>query len=232
MSAEVAGIDLATLEEPIHDALTVFQDISDNRIVFNLAEAPTLSLTPEKPNAARSATTVKHLGEAAGTLYVIAFAPFDGTGDENTYSRDKITFPYPLSPEAKLIPRAKRGVASEINLPLVSQFAEIKDAHQAIFAGNLDLMGVDEAFTLKRIGRLGQEADFFIKALQNGVTAEPTPRLTTGYNSRWDKRFGDPHAVYNPYPNVVQVAAFLAITDELAEIHDSMIAELDAVPGC
>lgn len=229
MTKEVAGIDLKTFQEPIHDALKTFQEISDERVVFDLDEASKLGLTPEKPNSARSVTAVSHLGEAVGNLYVIAFGPHDGTGDESTHSLYGIgDIPKRLPREPKIVPRAKTGTHSEICLPLVSQMRGSRIFDPVMFAMNLDVIGFDDAYNLKQIGTLndGYSAKF-VDTLMFNWGVEPYARLTTGYD-REAKRFGDPHAIYNGYGNVVQVAGFLAISDEIADNHASAAYDLKA----
>lgn len=229
MTKEVAGIDLTTFEEPIREALQHYENVSGT-LEFNLDAAPKLELTPDKPNSARSATVVKHLGETMGTLYVIAFAPKDGTGDEKTYSVNQILGkPKWLPLEPKAMPRSKAGIHSEIHLPLASQFAEIKTDEPTLFAGNLSLIGIDQRWHLRLIGELGQGPTLFTNALEFARPAlEPVIRLTAGTNETLDHRIGDPHAVYNDHPQVVQVAGFLAVTDEMAPKHGSLAEELGA----
>ena len=232
MTKEVAGIDLRTLEMPIHDALEMFQEISNQRIVFDLDNAPTLELTPDKPNSARSTTEVSHRGETIGKMSVIAFAPYDGTGDESAYSVHDVTsaprYVLPISP--KIVPRSKTGIYSEIHLPLTGQFTALPDRDPVLFAGHLDVLGFDNRYRLITIGRLGQGLTDFVNALESGSPATPTARLTTGYDRRGE-RFGDPHSVYNGSPVALQVCAFLAIRSEMADEHKSIVDELKAVPA-
>lgn len=84
--SDIRGVPLRKFEEPIRTALAFYSDISDGRVTFDIDQAAQLTPTPEKPYSARSATTVKFMGETATKLYVIAFAPQEGSGDESTYS--------------------------------------------------------------------------------------------------------------------------------------------------
>ncbi|MEI6850544.1 MAG: hypothetical protein WCK26_01090, partial [Candidatus Saccharibacteria bacterium] len=80
MSNEVKGVKLSNFEEPIRYALQTYSEIALGKVAFDIDTASKLELTPDKPNSARSISNVIHLGEVATKLYIIAFAPDDGTG--------------------------------------------------------------------------------------------------------------------------------------------------------
>src|SRR5579862_9109029 len=111
--SEVAGINLKNLEEPIRGALTAYEEESGGQLLFDLDAASILTLTPDKPNSARSRSVVQFRRKTIGDLYVIAFKPGDGTGDEKSYSLDQLVTPVDLPQEAKVVPRDKTGVATE-----------------------------------------------------------------------------------------------------------------------
>jgi hypothetical protein len=228
MTREVAGVNLTTFEEPIHDALAAYQALTDGRVAFDLDNAPKLELTPEKPSSARSATAVTHLGETAGTLFVIAFAPFDGTGDESAIFKSQVrAWPEWLgSVKPKVIPRSKARIHSEIQLPLLSQYKDMV-GDPALFANHLCLMGITNWGRLYQMGQLGQSLRDFMNAQQSGLRLEPEARYTTTTDERYG-RIGDPHAVYNHLSNSVQVAGFVAISDEMAPKHGNLGTELQA----
>lgn len=215
--SEISGIKLKSLETPIHDALAKYQDQTGGALAFELDKAGILIPTPEKPNSARSTTEVTHNGEKVGDLYVIAFKPQDGTGDENTFGLDNLIVPlrYPKLP--KIVPRSKAGTHQEAHMALVSQYIDDVHADQELFGGAYDLIGLDGRF-IRKIGELGHAVSLEPEDLT------PITTLTVGYRPN-GKRFGDPHAVYNPR-ETVQVAGFLAISDEEYEKHPDILAGL------
>lgn len=227
MSKEVAGVALEALRTPVHDALRAYQALSDGSLQFDLDTAPDLELTPDKPNSARSVTDVQHLGETMGKLYVIAFAPHDGTGDESTYSLDGVYPDKGLPRHSKIVPRSKQGIDSELHFALAGQFTGI-EGDPVPFAGNLDIIGFKDDGYIGAIGRAGLGLHAFVNALESGRAVEPTVSLTVGKDYVHEQRAGDPHAIYNAFGAVLQVAGFLAITDEMAAQHGSLVDELGA----
>lgn len=228
MSKEVAGVALEDLRTPIHDALRTYQTLSDGSLQFDLDSAPNLELTPDKPNSARSATDVQHLGETVGKLYVIAFAPYDGTGDESTYSLEGVYLAKGLPQAIKVVPRSKRGIDSELHFALAGQFTETQ-GDPVPLVGHLDILGFQDDGYVGAIGRAGLGLHAFVNALESGrTTEEPVVSLTVGKDYVHEQRTGDPHAIYNSFAGVMQVAGFLAITDEMAARHGSLVDELGA----
>jgi len=226
MSKEVAGVALSDLTTPIHDALTTYQDLSNGSLQFELDVASVVELTPEKPNSARSVSTVQHLGETIGKLRVIAFAPNDGTGDESTYSLEGVYPERGLPAHSKIVPRSKTGIDSELHFTLAGKFKDIA-GDPVPFAGHLDVIGFRNDGYIGSIGSVGLGMNAFVNALELGNPAEPTVSLTVGKDFLGE-RSGDPHAIYNSFGEVVQVAGFLAITDEMSEKHGVIVDELGA----
>ncbi len=215
---------VASLEETIRYGLQGYSDLSEGKVEFDLDAASKLGLTPDKPNSARSVTTVKYLGEAVATLYVIAFAPEDGTGDESYQKLEKIdTGDYPHA--TKVIGRNKASTHSEAHLTLLTQQIEDADAEPIAFAGSLDLL--DGRFgKVKKLANLGQDQESYDATLQGESQATPRSTLTAGYHraldwkegsgmmwSYWRQRFGEVHAVYNPHEEL-QVCGFIGIPAE------------------
>lgn len=225
--SQISGIELATIAEPIRPALQKYSEQTDGAVTFDIDAAAVLELTPDKPNSARSATPVRHLGEIAGTLYVIVFDMEDGTGDEKTFKLQDSMLGgnYPL--ESKIVPRSKAGIHSEAHLAIASLYP-YSDEDPVMFANNLDLVTLTDQHRLRQLGYLGQSLYDLSKASVSGTELDPTVTLTTGYSSESGERFGDPHAVYNKRLTV-QVAAFLAVTDEMAAEHGQMLQSLGAV---
>lgn len=226
--ARVASVPVRSFGDPVREALSNFQRRSNDAVLFDLEEAADFVLTPEKPNAARSISTVKHLGEAVGTLYVIAFAPYDGTGDENSRTLRDISVPVHYPPHPKVVPRDKTGVHSEMYLPIFGQHARAS-ADPALHAGQLDALGLQaDGMTIAPVLHLGQTQAAFMRAIDSGAEVwRPEIQFTVGYQG--DKRYGDPHAIYNNY-QVLQVAGFLAISQEAPEAHRAIANELQAQP--
>ena len=221
MSAEVVGVPVASLEETIRFGLQGYSEVSDGKVEFDLDAAGKLELTPDKPNSARSATTVMYLGEAAATFYVIAFAPEDGTGDESHQELvDVDTGEYPHA--TKVIGRNKYLTHSEAHLTILTRQIEDVDAEPIAFAGNLDLL--DGRFgKVEKLAELGQED--YQSVVEGKSFAFPRSTLTVGYKgalkwkegdgmwSYWRQRFGEVHAVYNPHEEL-QVCGFIGIPAE------------------
>lgn len=235
---EVAGIPLRDLKEATHVALDMYQHISNGEVQFDMRQAVQLELTPDKPNSARSDTPVKHLGEVAGTLFVIAFAPDDGTGDYNSFPAGTLnTGKYPV--DSKYSPRKKAGAHSEAHISLVSKLVDAPAQDPELFAGHLDVLGVvtnPMGGTITRLGHVGQDAQAYKRTMEQALPARPNVTLTTGYRGvldtiegRTGDRFGDPHAILNNTPNTVQVAGFIAISPEMASRHLDALRSLGAV---
>ncbi len=217
----VAGVPIRDLEMPIREALSVYQEISDGQVSFDDKRAARLGLTPEKPNSARSETDFEYRGSVVGKLFVIAFAPGDGTGDESAYGLDNLmTDGLPQQP--KIVPRSKAKVHSEGHLAIVSHETDTDRIDPLMFAGSLALLGIEEVTGDTRdevieIARIGQPLDQF-RDLAWGINPSayvgmrPTVTFTTGYDKAGE-RFGDPHAVYND-TDILQIAAFLSVREE------------------
>jgi hypothetical protein len=223
---ETAGIELAKLEEPIHEALQTYSSLTEGQLEFDLDSAAKLVATPDKSTSARSQTAVKYLGERIGDLFVIAFKPQDGTGDEKTYRLDNLVSTGRYPREAKIVPRSKKGIYSEGHLAIVRQQLDDIHADPELFAGTYDLIGL-QGNLINKIGELGHSATVQVDDMT------PLTTLTTGYRPRPDiptlvsERFGDPHAVYSSDKSSLQVAGFLAITDEVYKAHPDIMAGLN-----
>jgi hypothetical protein len=221
--SHVTGVPLEHFEEPIRVALTYYAERSEGRVAFDVDAAARLECTPNKPNAARSATTVRHLGESAGQLFVIAFAPGDGTGDESARTLASLnTNVYPRTP--RVVPRDKSAVHSEAHLTLASFHADAPQTEPQLFAGNQQLLGLDGT-TVVKLSELGQDAAHFQAIMAGERSGPPIATYTTGFDH--DKRFGDPHAVYNAHPEFVQVCGFIALSPENAPAHLPIFHDLE-----
>jgi hypothetical protein len=233
MAHEVAGVPLTTFEDPIYRALTRYSEITDGRVLFGFLErAVKLEPTPDKPYSARSSVPVYHENEEMGTLYTIAFAPHDATGDDKTFKdADIATSRFPREP--KYSPRSKAAAHAEVHLAIASQTMESQN-DPVMFTGHLSLIGVVGGNHVIEAGYIGQESHTFASAMRNRQPQYPRATLTTGYRGEMDnlgdpgERFGDPHALLNWFQGVVQVAGFIAISPEAAAAHLDAFRELKA----
>jgi hypothetical protein len=222
------GLHLEAIHDPIRWALSEYSGRADGKVSFDVDVATDMEWTPEKPNSARSSSTVKHLGEEAATLTIIAFDHEDATGGGTYKMTDRMhvgTYPR----DDKVTPRSKGALHSEAHLTIASFFGGHHGEGPVMFAGNMDLVGFKDE-TQTKIGLLaflGQDPYNFTQATFSETDALPTVTLTTGYNEAGE-RFGDPHAVFNATP-LIQVCGFIGITNEMAEEHSSMLDHLGAV---
>lgn len=214
-----------------------------------------LSLTPDKPYTARAVVDVimshNNTKKKIGDLYVLLFAPGDGTGNENYYKMDKGTFgqsarvvstnssldipaEYRFSekPE-RVLPRNKlaEGVLCEAFLPICS----VEGRMLYPYTVSLEQITVDNIThpnVLVPGLKMGVSVERFRPNLCQALLPPPKPQiqLTCGYR-RNGERFGDPHATfYNPKlaegaPNLMQVAGFLSVEDKdnpLCQVLDSV----------
>ena len=176
MSKEVAGVPLKVFKDPILAALERYAALTDGRISFNpkeLRAATNLGLTSDKPNSARSTLAVHHLGEVAGTLVVIAFAPHDGTGDEKTHRLSELNVSrrplWPYGP--KTVPRSKAGIHSEAHLTIATIGSERPQATPDMYSGNLDVLGLVDGNRIEHVADVGHEALRFM-AMAQGIVGE------------------------------------------------------------
>lgn len=225
--SEISGVKLDDLQEPIRQALSAYEEESDG-LEFDLETAGILTATPDKPNSARSRSAVHFKRKNIGDLYVIAFKPGDGTGDEKTHSLEGLITPAGLPKEAKIVPRSKAGIAEEAHLALFRHRLEDVHADPELFGGTFDLISLAGNLIYKA-GELGHP----IEVAESEMT--PTTTYTVGtraHNTQIDwagERFGDPHAVYSPHEGLLQVAGFLAIYDEVFKSHPEILASLHPV---
>ncbi len=187
----------------------------------------TLQSTPDKTTTARAIVDVFYNGVKVGDLYVILFAPGDGTGKAGDYSLDQFTnlpseYRFETKPE-RVLPRnkLKEGVLLEACFP----FATVEGSSLFRYLVSLEQVTVDDAISptsLMKGLRVGKDEKNYTYILRKNVldyepsTYQVPTYLTCGY-CRNGQRFGDPHATfYNPklaegHPNRMQVAGFLSV---------------------
>ncbi len=207
---------------------------------ITFAGEPALTLTPEKPNTARAVLDVLYGSEDAGNkvgeLYVILFAPGDGTGKAGDYRLGDLAIPQEYrhveKPE-RVLPRHKKaeGVLIEGFFPLAS----VEGAREFPHLVSLEELTVGHpggrTHLVKGIS-LGVPPTKYLPMVSLRRALSPTISLTCGYR-RTGERFGDPHATYfNPktaegHPSLMQLAAFAAVetTDNpLGDVLDRIAA--------
>lgn len=220
---EIMGVPLSRLEDPIHSAVSIYQrTVADNVLIFDADKACRLTLTPDKPNSARSESDVYFRRQLLGTLFVIAFKPGDGTGSEVTHKLGDLRVEPPYPRETKVVPRSKEGVHSEAHLTILRYGLENAHAYPELFQGTLDELTLDGGI-VRKTHEVGQAID------ENIIV--PVATLTTGYRNRAGypngERFGDPHAIYNSIRDYLQVCAFLAISDEIHKMYSDALNALN-----
>ncbi len=237
--SDIRGVSLDRMVEPIRTALAGYAETTKGAVDFDITRAAKLSLTPEKPYSARSASPVRYLGEIASTLFVIVFAPDEGSGDTFTDSAAAkrtgltgIPTAYGLKDQG-IAPRSKNTSYAEIYLPLVS-FPIDRATDPKMYAGQLSLYGIDPNIPdphIRELAKLGQARK--LTGLQPDY---PRTTLTVGYHGdlgdnivssqKEGLRFGDPHAIYDHLDGYIQVCAFLAIESSMAKQHRSLLNAL------
>ena len=219
---KIAGIPLETFIDPVRTALRGYERESEGLLKFDEDQAAQLVPTPDKPNSARSATDFRYWGETIGKLFVIAFKPDDGSGDESGYKLDDLVIDSAYPRTTRVVPRDKTGTNSEGHLTIVRHKIEDPHADPELFAGTFDLLGLDGR-TIRKIGELGQLSTVSVAGLK------PLTTLTVGHRTGADgrpERFGDPHAVYSSAPDAVQVCAFMGISEEMYQKYGDILSLL------
>jgi hypothetical protein len=205
MGFAIGNVTSLDARDQIELAVMAYTEISNGALQFvDLRSATELRPTPDKPNAARSETTVR-LGDQAVKFFFIAFEPGNGTGDESARRLDQlITGAYPRI--TGVVPRDKAAAECELHLT-VATFDHRGRARP--FAGCLDLVGLNlEEAGLIRLGSLGQAPEDFSRILSAVEIGDPSATFTVWRSG--EAAFGDQHAVYNA-TRVVQICGFLAI---------------------
>jgi len=203
--------DLTEFRAPLEDSLIDYEPELGG---IEFQDFPDLTLTPDKPNSARTVVPVTYAGSKVGDLYVIVFDYQDGTGDQSSYKLDDVVIPSEFQvgtmPE-RVIPRAKTGVVAEAFFPL---FSRCPQGRVVPFAASLTELMLDEQNQVFPAFQLGQNLSAYAQAIRSNAQVSPVIEATTGTDV-CGQRFGDPHAVYcaRPVEDFVQVVGFLSCTD-------------------
>jgi hypothetical protein len=235
MAKEIMGIPLEVYASQVISALNDIEANSDGRLVFeDISQAADLDLTPEAPYSAKKSTQVRHLGETVGSFVVIVFSPEDGTGNDSTFSLNEVEISRPYHRRTSVLPRSKAAVHTEIHVPISSHVVDSPNMDPGYLCGNLDVLGFkpDNPRLVAKVGELGQHNSIFLKS--KGIGCTPANKATVGFRNietgelaLSGARFGDPHAIYNPWLDRVQVCGFLAVTPDLASRHISILDTLN-----
>jgi hypothetical protein len=237
MSKKVAGLPLANFEDPVREVLKGYQQRAYRDLEFDLDTAASLTRTPEETTSARSTSQVKLAGKAVADLHVVAFAPGDGTGNEDDFKLfDLLTDTLPRQP--KIVPRLKPGIRHEACLPIASFHADRPAAEPVMLAGSLLLLGLKQSLlnsdSVEHLGFLGSPPQDYqrqmsgMREYRSSVNYTVTDRLRYAGEEEIVERLGDPHAVYNPYPEFVQVCGFIAVSESASPHDDDMLRALGA----
>ncbi len=219
--------NLNTISGALIDPLARYEDLFPGNVSLALQE-PLLPIAG-KNYSARGEVRVRLDGNEAGTMYVVAFRPGDGTGVA-TEAYQFLEIPLNLcngQNKDGLVPRSKKGTLLEAFFPL----ATIRDERAIQYVACLEELTVDDVAVptkIKKAWTLGDDKTAYRSYLRGRpVDHGPRIQLTTGH-MRDGSRFGDPHAVHynhNLCDAVIQVVGFLAVTKEnvgLAPILDRL----------
>lgn len=204
---DVNNLDLRILRRPLEEALSAYE----THPAIKFQDFPDLTLTPDKPNSARTIIPVICEHAKLGDLYVIVFVKGDGTGDSKTYKLDELIIPpefQHIEKPERVIPRAKTGIIYEGFFPL---FSMTPKGYIAMFASSLDELGIVNK-TITPLWRLGQNDSDYSKELHGKESANPQVYFTVGKSSNRN-RVGDPHSIYynRNIEDALQVVGFLGI---------------------
>src|SRR3989344_5113766 len=212
MKAE--DLNLKAMRGPAEEALREYERMLDG---VRFGNFPDFSLTPEKPNSARTVVPVEYEGRKVGDMNTIVFLPGDGTGDDKIYSLDKLVMPdrlrYSEKPQ-RVLPRKKEGVIFEGFFPLFSIDYMMDPLMFTTHLEELTVDNVENPTTIVKAWDLGVERSAW-QIMNLGLNIGPIIKLTTGYDLE-GKRFGDPHAIHYPIDDTgaTQVVGFLAVYGE------------------
>jgi len=232
MSNEIAGLPLAKFEEPVRHALQFYQKRAHRKTAFDFDTAASLGRTPEDTTSALSRSRVEFAGKAIAELRVVAFAPGDGTGNEDDFKLFDL-YTGVLPRQSKIVPRRKNNIRQEACLPLASFHANQPDAEPVLLASSLALLSVKESLlnsdTITRVGFLGSKPPQYQLQMYGIRTDHSSANYTVAdiirYNGKDEElvRTGDPNAVYNPYPEYVQVCGFIALENNASDEHEELL---------
>lgn len=207
---EASDLNLRVLRESLELSLRHYE----KKTGMTFRDFPDLSLTPEKPNSARTIIPVSFEGSNIGELYAIVFLKGDGTGDSRTYKPADIIIPselYHFEKVERVIPRAKTGIIYEFCFPFF--FSVNAERKIAMFASSLDELGIEDG-RISPLLKIGLSNPDYSRALDDSLRVQPQIYMTVG-TSMEGKRIGDPHSIYysKEVEDAIQVVGFYGISD-------------------
>ncbi|MBI5357678.1 hypothetical protein HZB74_02415 [Candidatus Saccharibacteria bacterium] len=221
MRKEIGPEVFSAFEQPIEEALSGYVEVSEGYLGFDVEKAKRLELTPEKRYSAKSESEIEVRAQGQETklakakLVTVLFMPRDDTGASYGVSFGMEGD----NPKAiNNLPRSKQGTHSEAHLTIASYKPDYH-LFPRLFAGNLSVLtpipfrpeAIEEGF------EVGQNKGEFVASMCSDNSPKPKASLTVGQNER-GKRFGDPHAIFNGWKDIAQVAGFIAVNEDEAEI--------------
>jgi hypothetical protein len=249
MTTNVAGIELSRFEVPVMKALRSYEQLTDDKLEFDLQTALGVKSTMGSAGfAGISRSYVDFAGERIGDLKVFALAPGDATGHDTpaqnlTFCDNKLSksglelylsalAPGDVQKPRKITPRfipvPKPSTGSELSLA-VATFIPGQD-EPVMFANNLRTLGIDDSGDKPRVaetGIAGEPSDTYERALNGEIALDCDVTITLGRDPATDQRFGDPGAIANSR-SVVQVAAVLSLRGGAAAPQQELIQQLRA----
>lgn len=238
---------LDSMREPVDIALREYALRSNSALEFDVGVAAKIEPTPEKTTAARSTSYVRHGGEIIGSLVVIVFDQYEGTGNDSLVNIYGVEAEGGIAGKLEgahvpdmtaFLPRSKEGVHSEAHFTIATKTLGFDtDRDPELFEGNLALLGLrqtnldEPSIGLVELAQLGRTEAQFMHTDCTDQDPEPTVTLTTGYRTPgWimtvrGERFGDPHAVAN-YRAALQVCGFLALSDQVVKADPGLVRVL------
>ncbi len=219
----ISNLDIAN--KHLGMAFTRYQDYI-NADGFSFQEPGSLKLMPNKAYTAIAEVEVRYKdNRKAGMLYVVAFAPGDGTGNTNTYKHNQIHIPFfyeYVNKKDGLVPRSKTTPTKTIEEYFFPFFTVFRDEvyDDGVCLDELTLYNkADKLPSVSRGAHLGMESRHLFEALMQGhdLVDPPKPKIQYTVGQKNGTRLGDPHSIFynnlNAPPKSIQVAGFLAIKD-------------------
>ncbi|HEY5152595.1 MAG TPA: hypothetical protein VII55_01330 [Candidatus Saccharimonadales bacterium] len=221
MAGETGANPYLELEQPISEALDLIAAVAGGNVEFG-PEAAHLSYAAGDERPASQPAAVRYLGETVGSLKVVIFEPFDGTGnridrsDRPVYDAARGFFPETARIKARMYDEAQ-AVHGDVHLAVASFRGEQPNFDPRLLAGSLSLFG--RFGVVAEIGYLGQDNLAFGNIMAGKQTPAPAvtqtvkpDRLNHSFSRMvMNRPASDFRAVYNRYPGVSQVAGFITL---------------------
>jgi len=225
---DIENPDIEMIDTALDEKLMLYEEfLRKHAKDINFRKDGFLTLTPDKPNTARTTVTVNlkdpltSKDNVSATMYAILFLPGDGTGDDKTYKPHDLEKPvYLQSAEpTRILPR-KKQCAMEVFFPF---FSIVNDTVYENLVYLEELTARDGHIVRAcNLGTGVPKKEWTGKGYAADIIKRPDPylQLTTGF-TRYGKRFGDPHAIYhNKEVGAMQMVGFLSLDLDKKELCD------------